>query len=84
MVELKNRRLKWSMGRTISMGPKTFEFTRLDVSEEADVPDGVPVVEGYAVLAKDVVQQITLAETAVRQGKDPLPVPFEEYLYEEE
>lgn len=81
---LTNRRLEWKMGRTISMGPGTYEFTRLDVGESGDISDGVDVKEGFAALASDVIKQLAVAETAVRGGKDPLPMPREESLYEED
>jgi hypothetical protein len=85
MTELKNRRLKWSIGRTISMGKGTFEFTRLDISEEADIPDDVDVEHGYYSLIKDVVKQMAVAETAIRGGESPLTLPYEEaVLYDEE
>lgn len=82
-MELKNRRLKWSLGRTINMGNNSYEFTRLDVSEEADIPDDVDIAEGYNAIMKDVIQQIALAETAIRGGKNPMTLPQEEVLYEE-
>jgi len=81
-ITLLNRRLRWSMGRTISMGKGTFEFTRLDVGEEADIPDGVDVAAGFTALIKDVVRQIAIAETAIRGGENPLAMPQEESLYE--
>ena len=81
-MELKNRRLKWSIGRTVNMG--NFEFTRLDISEEADIPDGVDIHAGFSAIVSDVVKQLSVAETAIRGGKDPLPIPQEESLYEEE
>ena len=81
-MELKNRRLRWSMGRTISMG--NYEFTRLDVSEEADIPDGVDINDGYNSLVKDVVRQMAVAETAIRRGNNPLAIPHEECLHKEE
>lgn len=80
-IELKNRRLMWKLGRTISMGEGTYQFTRLDISEEADIPDGVDVNEAYLTIIKDVIQQMAIAETAIRGGKDPLPIPHEESLY---
>lgn len=84
MPNLKNRRLKWSMGRTISMGKGTFEFTRLDVSEEADIPDSMDIRDGFAAIIRDVVRQIAVAETAIRGGEDPLIMPQEESLYEDQ
>jgi hypothetical protein len=83
MPILVNRRLIWKIGRTISMGPGTYEFTRLDIGEEADIPDGIDVNVGYSALIKDVIQQMAVAETAVRQGRNPLSLPSEELLYEE-
>lgn len=82
-MELKNRRLKWSLGRTISMGKGTYEFTRLDISEEADIPNDVDVADGYNAIIKDVIRQMAVAETAIRGGKNPLTLPQEEALYEE-
>jgi hypothetical protein len=34
------------MGRTISMGSGTYEFTRLGIGAEADIPNGIDVNEG--------------------------------------
>lgn len=69
-ITFTNRRIGLKIGRTIKDSDKKYEFTKFDLSVEADIPDGVDRQEASTLLFRELMEESVMRETAIRAARN--------------
>jgi len=68
-ITFTNRRIGIKVGRTIKDNDEKYEFTKFDLSMEADIPDGADRLEASSQLFREMMEESVMRETAVRAAR---------------